>query len=55
MPRRRGADVVEIPLSWIDENPYQTRYFIKEEPASDDFVATTLQRFFGGLDPGPME
>jgi ParB family chromosome partitioning protein len=40
----RGEAVVEIPLELIDENPYQTRYFSKEEgPESDDLVATTLQ------------
>ena len=38
----RGDSVVEIPLELIDENPYQTRYFSKEEQESDDFVATTL-------------
>jgi ParB family chromosome partitioning protein len=38
----RGDSVMEIPLELIDENPYQTRYFTKEEHASDDFVATTL-------------
>jgi ParB family chromosome partitioning protein len=38
----RGDSVVEIPLALIDENPYQTRYFTKEEQASDDLVATTL-------------
>ena len=38
----RGEAVVEIPLALIDENPYQTRYFTKEERESDDFVATTL-------------
>jgi ParB family transcriptional regulator, chromosome partitioning protein len=38
----RGDSVVEIPLALIDENPYQTRYFTKEEQASEDFVATTL-------------
>jgi ParB family transcriptional regulator, chromosome partitioning protein len=38
----RGDSVVEIPLELIDENPYQTRYFTKEEQGSDDFVATTL-------------
>jgi ParB family transcriptional regulator, chromosome partitioning protein len=38
----RGDAVVELPLELIDENPYQTRYFTKEEQESDDFVATTL-------------
>ena len=38
----RGDAVVEIPLELIDENPYQTRYFAKDQPASEDFVATTL-------------
>ena len=38
----RGDSVVEIPLELIDENPYQTRYFSKDEPVSEDFVATTL-------------
>jgi len=38
----RGDAVVEIPLELIDENPYQTRYFIREEQASDHSVATTL-------------
>src|ERR1700730_15489736 len=38
----RGDSVVEIPLDLIDENPYQTRYFTKEEHQSDDFVAPTL-------------
>src|SRR5277367_3691895 len=38
----RGDSVVEVPLELIDENPYQTRYFAKNEPASEDFVATTL-------------
>ena len=27
----RGDSVVEIPLELIDENPYQTRYFAKDE------------------------
>jgi ParB family chromosome partitioning protein len=39
----RGEAVVEIPLELIDENPYQTRYFAKDEPASEDAVASTLQ------------
>ena len=38
----RGDAVVEIPLELIDENPYQTRYFAKDQPASEDLVATTL-------------
>lgn len=38
----RGDAVVEIALDLIDENPYQTRYFAKDEAVSDDFVATTL-------------
>src|SRR5277367_1284405 len=38
----RGDSVVEIPLELIDENPYQTRYFAKNDPVSEDFVATTL-------------
>src|ERR1700693_4054217 len=38
----RGDAVVEIPLELIDENPYQTRYFAKEQAAPDDSVATTL-------------
>src|SRR5450432_2303391 len=38
----RGEAVVEIPLPLIDENPYQTRYFAKDQTPSDDFVATTL-------------
>src|SRR5208282_4324316 len=38
----RGDAVVEIRLELIDENPYQTRYFIREQQASDDSVATTL-------------
>src|ERR1700732_375331 len=53
----RGESVVEIPLELIDENPYQTRYFTKEEQQSDDFVATTLHeladsiRANGGIQP----
>ena len=39
----RADAVVEIPLALIDENPYQTRYFAAGEPASEDFVATTLE------------
>ena len=39
----RGDSVVEIPLDLIDENPYQTRYFATDGPASEDFVATTLE------------
>src|ERR1700680_2544938 len=31
----RGEAVVEISLALIDENPYQTRYFAKDEPVSD--------------------
>jgi ParB family transcriptional regulator, chromosome partitioning protein len=38
----RGDSVVEVPLELIDENPYQTRYFAKNEPISEDFVATSL-------------
>jgi ParB family transcriptional regulator, chromosome partitioning protein len=38
----RGEAVIEIPLELIDENPYQTRYFAKDDPVSEDFVATTL-------------
>jgi len=38
----RGEAVIEIPLDLIDENPYQTRYFAKDDPVSEDFVATTL-------------
>jgi ParB family chromosome partitioning protein len=38
----RGDSVADIPLELIDENPYQTRYFSKEEQESEDFVATTL-------------
>ena len=38
----RGDAVVEVPLELIDENPYQTRYFAREEQASDHSVATTL-------------
>ena len=38
----RGDTVVEIALDRIDENPYQTRYFAKDQAASEDFVATTL-------------
>jgi len=41
--RAESSDqVVQIPLDQIDQNPYQTRYFTKEEPESEDFVATTL-------------
>src|SRR5579863_3922462 len=39
----RSDAVLEIPLDLIDENPYQTRYFAKNQPASEDFVATTLE------------
>jgi ParB family chromosome partitioning protein len=38
----RGDAVVEIPLELIDENPYQTRYFAKEQAAAEGAVATTL-------------
>jgi ParB family chromosome partitioning protein len=38
----RGDSVVEVPLELIDENPYQTRYFAKEQANPNDSVATTL-------------
>jgi ParB family chromosome partitioning protein len=40
-----GDSVEQIGLDQIDENPYQTRYFAKQESesVSDDLVATTLQ------------
>jgi ParB family chromosome partitioning protein len=38
----RGEAVVEVRLELIDENPYQTRYFAKDQPVSEDFVATSL-------------
>jgi ParB family chromosome partitioning protein len=38
----RGDAVVEIPLQLIDENPYQTRYFAKEQAVAEGAVATTL-------------
>lgn len=41
--RRESADeVIQILLDQIDQNPYQTRYFAKTEPESEDFVASTL-------------
>src|SRR5277367_5606846 len=45
----RGDSVVEIPLELIDENPYQTRYFSKNEPVSEDFVATTLDELAASI------
>jgi ParB family chromosome partitioning protein len=38
----RGESVVDIALDLIDENPYQTRYFAKEDAVSEDLVATSL-------------
>jgi ParB family transcriptional regulator, chromosome partitioning protein len=37
-----GDSVEQIGLDQIDENPYQTRYFAKQESESEDFVAKTL-------------
>jgi ParB family transcriptional regulator, chromosome partitioning protein len=45
----RGDSVVEIRLDLIDENPYQTRYFGTGEPASEDFVATTLEELANSI------
>jgi ParB family transcriptional regulator, chromosome partitioning protein len=45
----RGDAVVEIPLELIDENPYQTRYFAKDQAASEDFVATTLEELAASI------
>ena len=45
----RADAVVEIPLALIDENPYQTRYFAAGEPASEDFVATTLEELAASI------
>lgn len=45
----RGDAVVEIPLELIDENPYQTRYFAKDQAVSEDLVATTLDELAASI------